>query len=57
MLVSIARPVERSSGGGTLVVVAEGEVDVAGNIEADMDEENVADVGENASAENRFEPG
>ena len=56
-LVSTARPIERSSSGGTLVVVAEGEFNVAGNKEVDMDEENVADVGENASSVEHFEPG
>ena len=39
------------------MAVAEGEVDEAGNIEANTDEESVADVGENASSAERFEPG
>ena len=35
----------------------EGEVDEAGNTEADTDEENMADIGENPSSADRFEPG
>ena len=37
------------------MVVAE-EVDVTGNTEVDTVEENVADVAENASSTDRFEP-
>ena len=39
------------------MVVAEGKFDETGNIEADTDEGNVADVSENATSADRFEPG